>query len=237
MIMNWRIETHDSLPSTQDVLKRPEYSNAAEGTVIQTRIQTAGRGRRGRVWVGDQAGNLYLSFLLRPNLKPQQFGQIGLVAGIALAQAIRPLLKNPADLVLKWPNDILLAGKKCAGILVETDATNNVIVGVGVNVKTAPLEHTARLNDFCVAPVHEDDLRDRILYIFSDLYKRWLENEWGVLHGEWLANALPAGTPMTVKHGGQIRTGWFETIDDGGNLILRTENGTREIIMCGEVFL
>ncbi|MFC7477371.1 biotin--[acetyl-CoA-carboxylase] ligase [Dankookia sp. GCM10030260] len=138
----WRLELHATLPSTADLLLRRAEAGEAEGLAILAREQTAGRGRSGRAWASPP-GNLYLSVLLRPAGPAREAPQWSLLAGLALAEAAAAAIGEPAALRLKWPNDLLLRGAKCAGILAETALTpaggiDWLTLGIGVNLAHAP---------------------------------------------------------------------------------------------------
>jgi BirA family biotin operon repressor/biotin-[acetyl-CoA-carboxylase] ligase len=124
--------------STQQVARDLARAGAAEGTAVVAEEQTAGRGRLGRPWHSPPGENLYCSVVLRPPLAPGEVPQIALVAGIAVAAAVEEVTgRRPA---IKWPNDVLLDGKKVAGILTEMeseiDRVHHVIAGIGVNLNT-----------------------------------------------------------------------------------------------------
>lgn len=114
---------------------------APEGAVVLTEFQTAGRGRYGRSWSADAGRNLMLSVVLRPNLPPEQFGRVTIAAGVAVAETVASFVE-PHPVTIKWPNDILLDGKKTCGMLLETSFGTNpnqpssgaVILGIGLNV-------------------------------------------------------------------------------------------------------
>src|SRR5690554_5681171 len=132
MTIKWIVEEYDMLGSTQDTLKELA-SERPEGFAVQARKQQAGKGRQGREWISPE-GNLYLSVLLKPTrIEAAHAGQLSFVAALAVAKTVASYLKD--GLMLKWPNDVLLDGKKCAGILLETDVKDGrlrwVSVGVG----------------------------------------------------------------------------------------------------------
>jgi BirA family transcriptional regulator, biotin operon repressor / biotin---[acetyl-CoA-carboxylase] ligase len=138
----WRLEVHATLPSTADLLMRRAEAGEAEGLAILAREQTAGRGRAGRVWASPP-GNLYLSVLLRPEGPAREAPQWSLLAGLALAEAAAGSIPEPGALRLKWPNDLLLHGAKCAGILAESALAPAggiawLTLGIGVNLAHAP---------------------------------------------------------------------------------------------------
>ena len=116
----YRLLSYDRLASSNDEAKRLAREGAEEGTVVWAREQTAGRGRRGRQWIGIP-GNLFVSFILRPACQPSTAAQLGFVAALGLGDAITAIAPADAELRCKWPNDVLLNGKKIAGILLESE--------------------------------------------------------------------------------------------------------------------
>lgn len=127
---------YDVLPSTNDRARELAEAGAPEGTTVMAWQQTAGRGRQGRRWYSPPGAGLYHSIILRPPLPPVEAPLLGLVAAVALAETIREDYHLPAD--IKWPNDILVLGRKIAGILLELEADADrvrfVILGIGVNL-------------------------------------------------------------------------------------------------------
>src|SRR5205085_10360435 len=117
----FRLLSYDRLASTNDEAKRLARDGAAEGTIVWAREQSAGRGRRGRQWIGIP-GNLFVSFILRPACPPAAASQLGFVAALALGDAIGTSAPPSAALRCKWPNDVLINGRKFAGILLESEA-------------------------------------------------------------------------------------------------------------------
>ena len=136
-----RILSFASIDSTNEEIRRRAKTGAPEGTAVMAESQTAGRGRRGRVWVSPP-GNLYCSLLLRPQCAPKDAGNLSFAAALAVAEALLPLLPEGIDLRFKWPNDVLLDGKKVAGILIESEVEGGslsfAVVGAGINVANSP---------------------------------------------------------------------------------------------------
>ena len=126
----------DSVSSTNDVARELALSSASEGLCVIAREQTAGRGRQGRSWSSPPGEGLYLSLILRPQVKPSDSALITLAAAIAVAETLR--LDFQADGDIKWPNDILVKGRKICGILVEAaiegDRLQYAVMGIGVNI-------------------------------------------------------------------------------------------------------
>ena len=149
----WDLQVYETLPSTQDQCIKLAHEDAQEGLVVQALSQEEGKGRRGRVWETGE-GNLAFSFLLKPKSEARHIGHFSILIGVALVKAIG----NQA--VLKWPNDVLIDGKKCAGILIDSNLDGSdihwLVVGIGANTQTAP-DGCAVLNS------DRDALRDKIL--------------------------------------------------------------------------
>lgn len=242
MSLNWVIETHERVPSTQDMIRELAEAGAEEGQVVQASQQIAGRGRHGRVWESED-GNLFFSLLLRPNCQAKDIGPLALIAGLSLAETLMGYLDHEqAEIVLKWPNDVLLNDKKCAGILLETEllASGRVsaaILGLGVNIKSAPEDIGAAVEEFSSRALSAEMVRDSFLQIFGAHYTHWQEKGFDDLRERWLAYAHSKDTPINVKIGEQLESGSFHDIDAQGNLRMVTDQGQMKSITAGEVYL
>ena len=237
MSIAWNVETHETLASTQDVVKGMARQGLPEGMAVQALSQTAGKGRHGRVWESN-AGNLYLSFLLRPKAAPQSVGQLALLTGLAVGETIQSFMSDPAQLRLKWPNDVLISGRKCAGILLESDVGQGwVVAGIGVNISHAPPDIGAHLKDFASKNFNLTAFREALLVRFDDLYSHWHEEGFGAIRETWLKYAHAAGSPIKVKIGERIEEGSFSGIDEAGSLLMRSKDQALKTITAGEVFI
>jgi BirA family biotin operon repressor/biotin-[acetyl-CoA-carboxylase] ligase len=210
---------------------------------IASRSQTAGRGRRGRHWA-SQAGNLYCSLLLTNAAPPSLAPGICFVAALALHDALLEAAPRlaPERLCLKWPNDLLLDGKKLAGILVEgtaTDVANVTVVGFGVNCRHHPQDATYPATDLAAA-----DCAVAPEALLATLGPRMVErlNEWSrgenfaAIRAGWLARATGLGGEIEVRVADRTIPGIFETLDVSGALVLTRCDGGRERIAAGDVF-
>lgn len=130
-----RLQYHGELESTNDEAHRIAREGAEHGTVVLAENQTRGRGRRGADWLSEPGDGLLFSVVLRPQFEAKYRGRIALAAGLGIASVLRESLGVPAE--LKWPNDLMIHGKKCGGILVEAQE-NHVVLGVGINVIQSP---------------------------------------------------------------------------------------------------
>ena len=131
----YRLLGFAELDSTNEEAKRQATAGAPEGALVWARAQSAGRGRRGRRWVSEP-GNLYLSILLRPSFPPATAAQLGFAAALAVGEAAAAALPAGADVAYKWPNDVLISGRKASGILLESQAAGEgrldwLVVGIG----------------------------------------------------------------------------------------------------------
>src|SRR5690348_4208194 len=138
----FRLVARDETGSTNDDAMDAARNGAPEGTLVWARRQTTGRGRRGRAWVSPE-GNLHLSIVLRPGVVPRRAGEIAFVAALAAADACAALAPA-ADVRCKWPNDVLAAGRKVGGLLIESAfggaGVEWMVVGIGVNLTAHPGE-------------------------------------------------------------------------------------------------
>lgn len=202
--------------------------------------QTAGRGRRARIWVSPP-GNFYATLVMKPTEALEIVALRSFAAALALRDACVAVTGLPDAFTLKWPNDVLLNGGKLAGILLEsagfTTGRGHLAIGVGVNLIAAP--DPAHLDAHAVAPVnllHETGHRitpDQFLDHLAPAYARW-ENRlvakgFAPLRAEWLAHAARLGETITARTGAASHQGRFETIDDSGALVLHTATGRRTI--------
>ncbi len=234
---------HETLGSTNERAFRLAHDGAEHGEVVITEQQTAGKGRRGRAWVSPPGLNLYFSAILRPELPPQRAPELTLVAAVALTEVLR---EAGAEAWIKWPNDVQIDGRKVAGILTELSAeperVHFVVLGVGVNLNSQP-EHfpeELRATATSLAQIRGQKV-PRALFAAS-LWNR-LE-EWLDLHLDTGFDADPPALEGTVLHaraGGagppdrrEFR-GLAEDIDASGALLVRTEDGSVERVLAGDV--
>ncbi len=235
----WRLEVHEALPSTSDAVIACAEAGEEAGLAILARVQTQGRGSRGRHWQSP-SGNCYVSALLRPGGRMAESGIWPLIASLAVADALEPLLPDPSRLSLKWPNDVLLGGDKVCGILLdlaaEPDATVRwVVIGTGVNLAAAPIlpeRKTACLRDEGVEPPPPEVFARSVLAAIG----YWHDRPAIKVHAAWLARAHPIGTALRVRYSGDDLVGTFGGLTAEGHLLLRTGTGLRTI-SSGEVLL
>ena len=238
-----RIQAYETLGSTNTEALALARSGEAGPLWITAARQTAGRGRRGRVWVSEP-GNLHASLLLTDPSRPEQAAELSFVASLALRDALAALAPSLATrLALKWPNDLMLAGAKLAGILLEAERAPErpltVVIGIGVNcahhpeTDSYPATHLAA-HGVTIAPV---ELLPRLADTMAARLAQWERSAgFAAIRAAWLAHAMGVGSEIRVQLPDRALEGRFETLDDGGRLMLRLASGATEAVTAGEVF-
>lgn len=230
-----------TLPSTNDLAKELGAQQALEGTLVIADVQTGGRGRLGRVWDSPEGG-LYVSVLLRPVLPPTEMPQLTLTAAVAVVRALRRATGVTPG--IKWPNDLILDGKKLGGILTEmeteSDQIRHLVVGLGLNVNNsrfpAELEQSAtslaraRGVSFVRLPIVRAWLEE-----FDELYGRFLAREFAGILAEWKEHTVTVGRMVTVRQGPREISGQALEVAADGALLLQVSSGEIVRISSGEI--
>jgi BirA family biotin operon repressor/biotin-[acetyl-CoA-carboxylase] ligase len=217
-------------------------ANAPEQWIVADK-QIAGRGRRGRHWVSEP-GNLYSSLLLYDPAPPALSPQICFVAALAVHDAICDCLPSldPQALRLKWPNDVLLVGKKLVGILVEGASAGTrhaVVTGIGVNCIHHPAETAYPVTDLVAEgfELKPGTLLERLGARMMNRLAQWQRGrDFAATRNAWLVRAYNLGREIEVKLPEKVLNGRFEEIDSDGALVLALPSGHRELIRAGDVF-
>ena len=235
----FRVRHLDVTGSTNDDAKKAAEAGEAEGLVIHALRQTAGRGRMGRTWESPE-GNLHFSILLRPQCSPVEAGYFSFAAALALHDAVLDFMPS-ASMQLKWPNDVLIEGKKVGGVLLETSLIENkkvdwLVIGVGMNLahcpETALYPTTSLLNEGAVPDV------DKALMAFLYNFNHWRltlhHDGFRPVRRAWLADAKTGSMTVRLPQG-EIH-GDFASLDENGGLILRLADGAEKVVDAGDVF-
>ncbi len=245
-VIGKRIVYREEVTSTQDIAGEMARNGAEEGVVVVSERQTRGRGRKGRGWESPPLQGVYTSTILRPNLKPAQVPQIPLIAGVAVSRAIQRV--TPLQPRIKWPNDIILGGKKVGGILTEMsseiDRVNYILLGIGINVntRTSLLPETVRsiatsLAEECGESVSRVKFVQSLLSELETVYDRFLASGFDAIREEWKALNNTIGSRVRVSSGGEDIEGEALDIDREGFLLVRKENGDVSRVVSGDVML
>jgi BirA family biotin operon repressor/biotin-[acetyl-CoA-carboxylase] ligase len=220
---------------------------APSGTVVIARSQTGGRGRLGKTWLSPAGGGLYFSLLMRPALEPADLPKITLAAGVALCRAVRPVCR-PAPMI-KWPNDLLIDGKKCGGILTESEFGKDlpplVVLGIGVNVSTPPAGFPQELRDKVTSlcqhsrePICRTTLLKNILAAIDTIIERMETGDFAAILAEWRTSDATRGRRLTwVTTGRQAVTGISLGPDSEGRLHIRDDQGLTHEVLSGDIRL
>jgi BirA family transcriptional regulator, biotin operon repressor / biotin---[acetyl-CoA-carboxylase] ligase len=255
VLSGYRLNAYDSVGSTNAEAVLAAAQGDPGHLWFAARQQTAGRGRRGRVWESP-SGNLAATLLIVPKVQPAVLATLGFVAGVSLRQALQALL--PRDMVrtaidgageegrsrfsLKWPNDLLADGAKLAGILLESirtqDGRQAVAIGFGVNVVAAPTDVPYPAT--CLAALGSVATAEDVFRALSDA---WVDSFdlWDSGLGldavleRWRQGAAGIGAPIAVSQDGVVIRGIFETVDSSGRLVVRSDDHRRTVITAGDV--
>ncbi len=242
-VENYHLLTYDTVDSTNEEAKRLALSGGQHGAVCWAKKQTHGKGRLNRQWVSEE-GNLYCSFLLKPKHLVADFAQIPFVAALAVARAINPVFEEKATIALKWPNDILLNGKKLGGILVETvDAQSSspwVIVGIGLNIEHFPKDTSlpaTSLKDAGVEIISAKIILSRIMNCFFPLMDEWEDKGFDSIKEEWERYAAYVDEKVSFTQNDSISEGTFIGINEDGECIIEDSNNQRHTFQAGDLTL
>jgi BirA family biotin operon repressor/biotin-[acetyl-CoA-carboxylase] ligase len=220
--------------------KRLAEGGAAEGTVVIAEEQTAGRGRLGRDWLSPR-GNIALSLILYPSV--EQLTALNMLVSLAVAHSIEKVTGLKTE--VKWPNDVLIGGRKVCGILVENAIRGKevewAVVGIGLNINLpltsfpgAAIEATS-LSQEAGRGVSREEVLKTLLEELEGLYSAWQSGE--LIYEEWRNRLSTIGKEVRVRWGDGVVEGYAESVDDKGQLILRCRDGSVVEIPAGEVTL
>jgi BirA family biotin operon repressor/biotin-[acetyl-CoA-carboxylase] ligase len=238
------IRVFQETTSTSDVIEKLARDDVKEGAVVFAESQTKGRGRLGRKWLSPSGKGLWFSVLLRPELRPQETTRLTVAAATALRRAIQK--ETGLQPAIKWPNDILVNGRKVAGILTELsaelDRVKHVIIGIGVDVNLNAGEFPPELRRQATSlkveagqAVSRPALATAILRELDADYARLCGGEFGAVADEWEAHCATLGQAVAIRIGERQVRGRAESLGEDGALLLRTEHGRIERITGGDV--
>jgi BirA family biotin operon repressor/biotin-[acetyl-CoA-carboxylase] ligase len=238
------IQVFQETTSTNDIVEKLARDGVKEGVVVFAESQTKGRGRLGRKWVSPAGKGLWFSILLRPRLRPPEATQIIVAAATGLVRGVQKVTGLAAD--IKWPNDLLLNGRKVAGILTEMSAevehVNHVILGIGLDVNQTVDDFPGEVRSVATSlrletgrVVSRAELAAAVLQELDRDYARLQAGRFAEVADEWEARCITVGRDVTVVIGDRRVRGRAEALEDDGALRLRTEHGRLERILGGDV--
>ena len=230
-----KIHYFSEIGSTMDAARELAKKGAGEGTIVIAEAQTHGRGRLGREWLSPKGG-IYFTLILRPKISPVNAPRINLMASVAVAVTIRKLFGLDAG--LKWPNDVLIEGKKVCGILAEMDAETDVVnfvnLGIGINANTSipRFEKTATSLKHAVG---EDISRKELLgALLVEIEHRQASLMEASLLEEWRKLSVTLGKDVRIVAPGEVIVGRAIDVDATGALIIREGNGSLKKAVAGD---
>lgn len=261
-VVGRRLVYLDRTTSTNDIASRLARDGEPEGTVVVTDEQSAGRGRLGRTWVAPPNSSVLASVVLRPVLPPSLLAQLTMAAAVAVAEAVAKVARAVTE--IKWPNDVLVEGRKLAGILAEAELAGDevvwTVVGIGVNVNVsvpelvasplrkgdpvegceeiAPLLDATSLLEVCGKQVSREDLLIALLEGFDARYRQLRHGDAHAVWQRWYALCSTIGTRVSISLTPGPRpavVGTAEAVDSMGRLGLRTDDGQLCWLNHGEV--
>jgi BirA family biotin operon repressor/biotin-[acetyl-CoA-carboxylase] ligase len=240
------IRVFQETASTNDVVEKLARDGVKEGVVVFAESQSRGRGRLGRRWVSPPGVGLWFSVLLRPGVTPREATRLTVVSAIALRRAVA--MQTTLKPQIKWPNDLLVNGRKAAGILTELsaelDQVKHMILGIGVDVNLEADAFPPELRKTATSlkaelgqAVSRSELAVSILRELDQDYARLKAGGFAALADEWEAHCATVGREVSIRSGERRIRGRAEALDDDGALLVRTEHGRLERIAGGDVSL
>ena len=239
----------DQVDSTNLDARRRAENGAPDATIVLAASQNSGRGRRGRVW-SSPVGNLYFSIVLRPDYDIANVMQLGFVMANAITECISSVLPNAKTVNTKWPNDVLVSGKKISGILLEGESGNDgkslewVIIGVGLNIVSHPgtgegnvLSTSLADEGYLDGPDSISSILGTITHNFDAGMQSWQNDGFTTVRRKWLERAAGVGEKITVRLPNETISGTFKELDQNGALLLAVDGGGERAITAGDVFM
>jgi len=233
------LHLYDEIGSTQDAAKRLAEEGAPEGTLVIAEQQTSGRGRMGRSWLSPKYKGLWMSLVLRPNVPVLCTPQLTLLTATALCRSLRR--QTGLEIGIKWPNDLLIDGRKISGILLESSAEEerlrHVVAGIGISVNLEPEDYPPELRSKAVSlrmaagrPLDRTETAAQFLESLEELYDIYRHDGFGPIRLLWEAWSVSLGKPAALKTPQGTVEGVPLGLSDNGALRVRTADGlVREV--------
>lgn len=238
----YAVASFDEIDSTNEEARRRASVGERGPVWIWAKRQTAGRGRRGRTWESPD-GNLMTTLLIAPGVSAADAARLSFVASLAVHDMVARYVKQ-TPVRVKWPNDVLVGGRKIAGILLETAGEESLgvlpwlAVGIGVNLAHGPAEAqfpATTVGEHGASPSPEEALAE-LAEAWETRFRVWRVSGFAAIREAWLEVAAGLGQPIEVRLPGETLSGRFETLMPDGALSLLLPSGSRRAITAGEVF-
>ncbi|BFM15426.1 biotin--[acetyl-CoA-carboxylase] ligase [Maricurvus nonylphenolicus] len=240
----FRLFAFDEIDSTNTEAKRRADEGCVNKSVFWATTQSKGRGRKTRSWISDE-GNLFVSVLVKDMAPAEKLANLSVIAAIAIGETIADLAPADCDIKYKWPNDVLINGRKVVGILLESGIYKEshwVVLGTGVNVSSNPpdseIMYPAANLKRCGIDVEVADLLSHYLDKLDGYLAQWQTQGVAELIKIWRARMAGLGQRIHVQLTEDERvSGIFKELSDEGILILQTDSGQEQEVFSGDVFL
>ncbi|MWV44684.1 biotin--[acetyl-CoA-carboxylase] ligase [Paenibacillus sp. HJL G12] len=244
--MGQKIKILETVSSTQEEARMMAETGSPEGSLVIAEEQTGGKGRMGRKWYSPKGKGVWMSLVLRPKQPMHYMPQLTLMTGVAVCRAVRKVAGVMAG--LKWPNDLLVNGRKISGILLESAAEDEYvrycIAGIGISVNLDAEDYPEELAGIATSlKIESGESIDRtaliaaVLEEFEILYQLYQQEGFGPIATLWEALSVTLGKPVTVNTARGTVMGIAEKLDDSGALLVATGEGTHVPIFSGDVEL
>lgn len=235
-----KIYYFEDIPSTMDVAHNLAKQNTPEGTVVVAESQTKARGRFQRPWFCYRYKGIYFSLILRPEIHPNSSAIFTLLSAVAISEAIDKVTK--ATVEVKWPNDIILDGKKLAGILTELESemeqVHYLIIGIGINVNNTTeqlIDNAISLRQYKKESINRIELMRQILIALEKYYLLFKKKGVSFILDRWRFSSNTLGRMVKVIQQDKTITGMAVDVDNNGNLLLRKDTGIIEKVNTGDL--
>lgn len=234
----------DSVDSSNNLAKMLANEGCADGLLVVAEEQDAGKGRLSRGWISPYAKGIWFSVVLKPPFLPQEASKCTLLAAVAVVKAVNKIAGVQA--AIKWPNDILLMGRKLVGILTEMNAEfghiNYVVIGIGINTNTLPEDYPEEVRPLAVSvseaaaePFTRVELLCDVLKNMEELYELAVTEGFETVFEQWRKYSCTLGQQVKVIAPDITYFGTAEDIDEQGLLIVKREDGSYEKVVAGDV--
>jgi BirA family biotin operon repressor/biotin-[acetyl-CoA-carboxylase] ligase len=243
MPQGYEIAVFDSIDSTMDEARRRAVQGVCAPLWIVAANQTKGRGRRSRAWESG-TGNLLCTLLLNPGVSAPEAAKLSFLAALCVGETLDHFLGSSLRIRYKWPNDVLLDGRKAAGILLEAVTGSGggiswLSIGIGINLAQYPQDAAWPATSLAAAGVEAPDPHAALEVLaarFADWLSRWRNEGFSPVKAAWLARAARMGEAIEVRLDKETLPGIFTALDESGALVLTLADGTVRLISAGDVF-
>ena len=239
------IAYQDSIDSTNRAARQLAEQGAPEGTLVIADEQTQGRGRFQRKWYSPANSGIWMSLIIRPNLSIAEAPRLTILSAVAVAKTLTKLSMRQAS--IKWPNDVLIDGKKICGILTEVSAEGNqinyVIVGIGINVNVSPAalpttiqSSVCSLQEFVNEPMKRAYVAAKVLTAFEDYYNNFMgTGDFADILGYFKRHSVTLGHTVEIASASSHIIGMAEDIDENGALVVRMSDHQMKKLYSGDI--